>query len=149
MLPSKSVCPATRCRWRTHNPIKPLLQRLRTGAVISSSWHRTGAAGCPQSCLAVSQTRCWRTQKSPFWCIAERAGGGFGPADNSSSSSRPTWSFGNRKTTVNGESYPAKGDDNGDVDTSSASHCRIRRHYLLGVRPQPQGPLCEGCQDSS
>ena len=25
---------------------------------------------------------------------------------------------------------------------------RIRRHYLLGVRLQPQGPLCEGCQDT-
>ena len=34
-------------------PIKPLLQRPRTGAAISSSWDRTGAAGWPQSCSAV------------------------------------------------------------------------------------------------
>ena len=34
-------------------PIKPLLQRPRTGPAISLSWDRTGAAGCPQSCSAV------------------------------------------------------------------------------------------------
>jgi nucleotide-binding universal stress UspA family protein len=44
---------ATRCRWRTRDPIKPLLQRPRIAAAISSSWGRTGAAGCPQSCSAV------------------------------------------------------------------------------------------------
>jgi nucleotide-binding universal stress UspA family protein len=51
--PSRPVCPATRCRWRTRDPIKPLLQQPRTGAAISSSWHRTGAAGSPQSCSGV------------------------------------------------------------------------------------------------
>src|SRR5262245_42020476 len=50
---SRPVCPATRCRWRMRDPIKPLLQRPRTGAAISSSWDRTGAAGWPQSCSAV------------------------------------------------------------------------------------------------
>jgi Universal stress protein family len=50
---SRPVCPATRCRWRTRDPIKPLLQQPRTGAAISSSWDRTGAVGCPRSCSAV------------------------------------------------------------------------------------------------
>ena len=34
-------------------PMKPSLQRPRTGAAISSSWHRTDAADYPQLCLAV------------------------------------------------------------------------------------------------
>ena len=49
----QAVCPATRFRWRTSDPIKPSLQRPRTGAAISSSWHRMGAADYPQLCSAV------------------------------------------------------------------------------------------------
>ena len=55
---SRPVCPAAQFRWRTRDPIKPLLQRQKTGAAISSSWHRTGAADYPQLCSAVLQTRC-------------------------------------------------------------------------------------------
>ena len=40
-------------RWEVCNPMKPSLQRPRTGAAISSSWHRTDAADYPQLCLAV------------------------------------------------------------------------------------------------
>src|SRR6476620_11256698 len=53
MRPNRPVCPATRFRWQTRNPIKPSLQRPRTGAAISSSWHRTGAAAYPHLCSAV------------------------------------------------------------------------------------------------
>ena len=42
----------------TRNHIKPSLQQPRTGAAISSSWHRTVAADYPQLCSAVSQIRC-------------------------------------------------------------------------------------------
>jgi hypothetical protein len=49
----QAAMPCERCRWRTRDPIKPLLQRPRTGAAISSSWDRTGAVGCPQSCSTV------------------------------------------------------------------------------------------------
>src|SRR5262245_28558453 len=50
---ARPVYPATRCKWRRGDPIKPLLQWPRTEAAISSSCHRTGAAGCPHSYSAV------------------------------------------------------------------------------------------------
>jgi len=52
MRPSRPVCPAIRFMCKTYNPMTPSLQRPRTGAAISSSWHPTDAAGYPQLCLA-------------------------------------------------------------------------------------------------
>ena len=49
----RPVCPATRFRWRTRNPIKPSLRQPRTGVAISSSWRRMGAADYPQLFSAV------------------------------------------------------------------------------------------------
>jgi len=50
MPPSRPVSPAIRFRCKTCNPMKASLQRSRTGAAISSSWHRTDAADYPQLC---------------------------------------------------------------------------------------------------
>src|SRR6516165_7287541 len=53
MRPSRPVCPAIQFGCKTRNPMKPSLQRPRTGAAISSSCHRADAADYPQLCLAV------------------------------------------------------------------------------------------------